>query len=205
MNHLTVNQKHGFTLIEILVVLAIVTVLVAISFPILGSVQRKGHDSIFLSNLRQIGVSTRLYMDDNDGRYPNAIDPRTRERRSTSLVPQKSIDESPDYVDVLNTYMRTSSLYRCPLDTDKEFQKWKTSYYYNEILNFYYPLSKVQAANASKISLFRDADFWHGVLNYLNSEDHFVQIVCIDLHVKRIRVGQLNDDEIKELGEEGIK
>jgi len=57
--------KTGFTLVELLVALAIVAVLVAIILPVVSKSRDKAKDAKCLSNLRQIGMAVRLYANDN--------------------------------------------------------------------------------------------------------------------------------------------
>jgi prepilin-type N-terminal cleavage/methylation domain-containing protein len=59
--------KQGFTLIELLVVIAIIAILAALLLPALNGAKAKGQRSACFSNLRQVALSARLYMDDNDG------------------------------------------------------------------------------------------------------------------------------------------
>ena len=59
--------RCGFTLIELLVVVAIIAVLVSIAFPVFNTVQEHARAAQDMSNLRQIGLATQLYMNDNDG------------------------------------------------------------------------------------------------------------------------------------------
>lgn len=64
------SKQNGFTLIEILIVLAIIAVLVAILFPVLATVRKKGQQATCQSNLKQIGLAIRQYIQDHDSRYP---------------------------------------------------------------------------------------------------------------------------------------
>jgi prepilin-type N-terminal cleavage/methylation domain-containing protein len=57
-------QKKGFTLIELLVVVAIIAVLVAVLIPALGKARAIAKQTVCMSNLKQLGTATQLYMQD---------------------------------------------------------------------------------------------------------------------------------------------
>jgi prepilin-type N-terminal cleavage/methylation domain-containing protein/prepilin-type processing-associated H-X9-DG protein len=59
--------KRAFTLIELLVVIAIIGILLAIAIPALFSALERAKATKDMSNLRQIGMATQLYMNDNSG------------------------------------------------------------------------------------------------------------------------------------------
>jgi len=64
--------KHAFTLIELLVVISTITILVAIALPVFNRVLERGKATKDLSNLRQIGSATQMYMNDNNTVFPGS-------------------------------------------------------------------------------------------------------------------------------------
>lgn len=60
----------GFTLVELLTVIAIIGVLVAILLPVVGSVRASAKSSRCVTNLRQVGVTIQTYASDNKGSLP---------------------------------------------------------------------------------------------------------------------------------------
>lgn len=65
------ERQTGFTLLEILVVIAIIALLMAILVPVLGKVQDQARTVICRMNLRQLGLAMRMYLDDNDQYFPH--------------------------------------------------------------------------------------------------------------------------------------
>ena len=71
-SQVTRQPKAGFTLVELVTVIAIMAVLAAILFPVFYKVQECGKAVSCLSNMRQLGIAVTLYVDDNDSRFPSA-------------------------------------------------------------------------------------------------------------------------------------
>lgn len=64
------HLDRAFTLVEILVVLAIIAVVAALIFPVLTSAKRSAKNITCISNLHQLGQSCEMYMADHDGNLP---------------------------------------------------------------------------------------------------------------------------------------
>jgi prepilin-type N-terminal cleavage/methylation domain-containing protein len=67
------GRRGGFTLIELLVVIAIIAILAAILFPVFARARESARRSNCLSNLRQIGTATMMYLQDYDDTYPSGL------------------------------------------------------------------------------------------------------------------------------------
>jgi prepilin-type N-terminal cleavage/methylation domain-containing protein len=67
---MTLQRSKGFTLIELLVVIAIIAILAAILFPVFAQAKGAAKKTSDLSNLKQVGTSTLLYVNDNDDVLP---------------------------------------------------------------------------------------------------------------------------------------
>lgn len=64
------SQERGFTLIELLVVIAIIAILAAILFPVFAQARESARKTSCLSNTKQIGMATLMYVQDYDETFP---------------------------------------------------------------------------------------------------------------------------------------
>ena len=72
MKHTATPRRSAFTLVEILVVLAIIGILAAILFPAFSRAQESARQTNCASNLQQIGLAVRQYYQDTK-RYPDSL------------------------------------------------------------------------------------------------------------------------------------
>jgi len=64
--------RAGFTLIELLIAIGIISALIAILMPSLSAARARGQRTACATNLRQIGVAMRSYLDSSNDIYPHA-------------------------------------------------------------------------------------------------------------------------------------
>lgn len=135
--------KHGncnitriyFTLIELLIVIAIIAILAAMLLPALQQARERGKSSKCVSNLKQLGMAAMLYTSDNHDYLPPAYGgytANTSERGCTwaSLIMQ--------YCNMKYTkgLTRIGTVYHCPTDVSSvlNYHAWdctKLSYAVN--------------------------------------------------------------------------
>ena len=90
--------RRAFTLIELLVVIAIIAILASLLLPALANAKGKAWATACLNNLKQIGVASVMYADDNEDSLP------------------RSSHTGQSWVGALQPYCSGTNLWRCPRD-----------------------------------------------------------------------------------------
>jgi prepilin-type processing-associated H-X9-DG protein len=97
----------AFTLVELLVILAIISLLAAITFPVFSSAKAAAHRTVCLSNIRQIGMAVSMYTDDYDSLFMLA--------NQNPAVESNSRNDRT-WVQQALPYTKSFSIFHCPRD-----------------------------------------------------------------------------------------
>jgi prepilin-type N-terminal cleavage/methylation domain-containing protein/prepilin-type processing-associated H-X9-DG protein len=109
-----VGKGRGFTLLELLIVVAIIAVLAAVLFPVFAQAREKARATACLSNARQVGLAMTMYMQDYDevilpwfvatGQLPQLNSPDPEVRRADSKV----------WSQLVQPYLKNTQALYCP-------------------------------------------------------------------------------------------
>jgi len=103
----------GFTLIELMIVLAIIVVLAAFLFPVFNRSREAARRTTCISNLKQIGAAALMYAQSNDGHMP----PYSNQYGATD--PEDTPSPEP-FFDAMSAYLaKDSEVWFCPSDSLK--------------------------------------------------------------------------------------
>jgi prepilin-type N-terminal cleavage/methylation domain-containing protein/prepilin-type processing-associated H-X9-DG protein len=171
------HQRLAFTLVELLVTMAMIAILASLLMPALGRGKESGHVAACLGNLHQIGVALQLYVDDNRNIMPTMYD-RPLAGAPTNL---------PTINVVLAGPLDSTQVLRCPSDNQRIFERTGSSYSWNNLVNGQNS-DQLQVMNLklamTKIPLVFDKQGYHSVLG----SKHAVNYLYADGHIKNLLI-----------------
>jgi len=118
-----VRDPSGFTLVELLVVIAIVAVMASVLLPTLARGKSQAQSTRCLSNLKQLQLGWRMYVDDNNDQLPPNISrltfPNQANVTGAWVLGNAKLDTNTTNIQagILFPYIKSAEVYRCPADT----------------------------------------------------------------------------------------
>lgn len=168
----------AFTLVELLVVVAIIGALAALLLPALARSREAARAAVCLSNLHQAGVALQLYVSENNNKLPVM---RDRPLSGPQVLP--AINQ------VLAPQLGNTNVLRCPSDQDRIYERTGSSYAWNSLLNGQDAdhLNELRIiTNPHEIHLLFDKEAFHKVrgpdkgVNYLYADGHIKNLLVIE-------------------------
>ncbi|MBX3734740.1 MAG: DUF1559 domain-containing protein [Verrucomicrobiae bacterium] len=115
------TRRAAFTLVELLVVIAVVAVLAGLLLPALASARSRAHRAVCQSNLHQMGLGIQMYADDHGGLFPETT--------------HQAVGTNQSWIFTLRPYLGNTDRVRvCPSDAlgKERVAHQSTSYVPNE-------------------------------------------------------------------------
>lgn len=114
-------QSTAFTLIELLIVIAIIAILAALLLPVFQKARIRAYRTQCASNLRQIGLGMQLYEEDNEEKLmPGHL----------LAVPNPVTgNDYAGWAGVSNSYLRSTGVFVCPTDVTPKIVKDGETYF----------------------------------------------------------------------------
>jgi prepilin-type N-terminal cleavage/methylation domain-containing protein len=120
--------RDGFSLIELLLVVAIISILAALLLPSLGAAQAKGKQAACANHLKQLALAFHMYTADNDGRLVENS-PASPWVGGSMKIPAESTNQTLIRQGKLFPYANQPDLYRCPADPSQTAGRPRTRSY----------------------------------------------------------------------------
>ena len=118
------NVCSGFTLIELLVVIAIIAILAAILFPVFAQAREKARQTSCLSNTKQLGTATQMYLQDYDETlFFRAATNSPSISRSGAIVPNSAALLPVYWWNAVMPYIKNNQVFTCPSDANPALTK----------------------------------------------------------------------------------
>jgi prepilin-type N-terminal cleavage/methylation domain-containing protein/prepilin-type processing-associated H-X9-DG protein len=120
-------SSRAFTLIEILVVVAVIALVAGVIVPMIQRAGARAHQASCSGNMRQIWMSLREYIALNSYHLPRCT------RRPSQ--PPAGEEGMPGFAETLKPYLGNPKVMKCPTDPGTYYGSDGTSYEWNSLLN----------------------------------------------------------------------
>jgi prepilin-type N-terminal cleavage/methylation domain-containing protein/prepilin-type processing-associated H-X9-DG protein len=165
-------MKKGFTVVELMVSIAVMAVLAAILFPAFAETKDDAAQTTCLSNLKQIATAMLVYAQDNGGMLP----PQGYENKEKAPVDGYYYGKSWFWMQMLQPYIKNMKIVYCPAISESMKPIWG-HYGYNAAIAWETKSRAVSTIkNPAKCYLVMDWPNYYCASAFANkpSQGHFV-------------------------------
>ena len=138
--------KNGFSLIELLLTIAIISMLAGTLLPALGKARERARQTVCASNLKQISLAFTMYLQDYEEIFPCAQDPVNTSPFYFLWMGRGWRGLLAPYITSNISALNPSVLY-CPSDRTAPQQWESTSYAYS--MAFYHSMDQINMMNST--------------------------------------------------------
>lgn len=165
-------SSPGFTLVELLVVVAIIGILAGILVPVLGRARESAKRKACTSNLKQLGLALNMYASENSENFPTSATQGAKSALSllySTYLGSKNVFSCPSNATTTTT-LSAQATYTDGTDGDNV---WNVSYGYDDAKS---------ASDLGQVALM--ADYPAGSATTTNHQGDGVNILFVDGHVE---------------------
>lgn len=105
--------RKGFSLVELLTVIAIIAILASIIFPVMGMVNQKARMNKCITQLHQIGLGVQMFKTDNR-RYPDILATSVQRDIGGKVIPFDRTGADQKLVGLWPEYVKSARMFHCP-------------------------------------------------------------------------------------------
>jgi prepilin-type N-terminal cleavage/methylation domain-containing protein/prepilin-type processing-associated H-X9-DG protein len=164
------RAQPGFTLTELIVVVAVITALVGLAFPSFRAIWRMGARTSCLANLRSVAIALRAYLDRSSDIMPVA-----------AQRPSLQLNDHPSIAEVLRPHLGGTDALKCPADTARRYFETEGSSYEYQCIHAGRSVEEgflTRKLGADRTPVMNDYEPFHGrpgtpgAVNFLFADGH---------------------------------